>query len=97
MKMATTPSKIVGVQLGEVTVNFMRPDQPGLKAKFALLTKDGDVASFTELVGGWSDKAQEAARAFSEALEEEVLRIIFEQGQASETPQATATNEPPQF
>lgn len=99
MKLANTASKIAGVTLGEVTVSIMQQFGVGVgvKAKFALVTKDGDVGGFMDVVGGWSEKLEGALAKFVEALEEEGLRLIFEPGQATETQDTTAPNEPPQF
>jgi hypothetical protein len=97
MKLSTSPSHIVGLQLGEASLNMIRGGQPPIKAKFALITKEGDAIGFMETAGPWSDKVLEALKTFSEVLEEELLGRISEVPQASETPPAGASNEPPQF
>lgn len=97
MRMSETPAKIVGVQLGEAAINFIRPGEVPIKAKFALMNKEGDVVGFVDVSNGWSDRAQEAMRAFSEVLEAEVMVRLFE-GQPSETAEKSdAPSEPQQF
>lgn len=95
MKIATSASKIIGVAIGEFTINLLGP-QGFVKAKYALLTKEG-VSGFVEKGSEWSEKFEASLAAFIEALEDEGLRAIFEETQASETPQAPAGDEPPQF
>jgi hypothetical protein len=98
VKLTASPSKIVGVQLGEAMLNLIRPGEPPIRAKFALLTKDETVAGFVDVSSNWSDKALNALQAFTEAMEEEAMRLIFEAAQPSETPaQPEERNEPPQF
>lgn len=97
MKMSESASKICGVQLGEASLNFIRVGEVPIKAKFALLTKDGDVAGFVDVSNGWSEKVLEAMRTFSEVLEAEMLGRLFE-GQPSETAaKSEGSNEPQQF
>ncbi len=97
MKLSETPSKIIGVQLGEASLNFIRIGEVPIKAKFALMNKEGEVVGFVEVNNGWSEKAQEAMRAFSEVLEGEVMVRLFE-GQPSETAEKSeGSNEPQQF
>lgn len=97
MKLTEAPTKIVGIQLGEAKLNFIRVGEAPIVAKFALITKEGDAAGFVDMMTGWSDKALEALRVFSEVLEEEALARIFTMAQASETPQTEEHSEPPQF
>lgn len=97
MKLSEATPKIVGVQVGEAALNFIRVGEPALKVRFALISKDGNPVGFVD-VGEWSDKVLAAMRTFSEALEEEALSLIFEQStQDVETPQAEERQGPPQF
>lgn len=96
MKLSGAPSKIVGVQLGKVSVELIRETAVGITAKFALLSKEGEILGFVDIPGGWSEKLEAALTTFVDALEEEALRVIFEQ-QSSETPQSSPQNEPQQF
>lgn len=99
MKLCEAPTKIVGVQVGEVSIDLIRVGIPALKVRFAMLTDEGPVG-FTDVgdIGQWSQKSLDAMRAFTEALEEDALRIIFKvPTQDAETAQANAPNEPAQF
>lgn len=99
MKLSESPSKLIGLHLGEATINTMRPDLPPLKAKFALFSKEGEPVGYMEMTHGWSEKALEALRVFQAVLEEEAVPRIFEQPSSSpeETPKSEERNEPPQF
>lgn len=96
MKLSDSACKIIGAQLGEVTLNYIRVDLPPVKAKFALINKEGETCGFMEIGHDWSEKVVEAARVFSEVLEEDALRRIFEQKEQVAEP-STQPNEPPQF
>lgn len=75
MKLSETPSKIIGVTLGEVTLNLMTGGYP-LKAKFALVTKEGDLTGFMEIAADWPPNILEALQVFIGALEETALQRI---------------------
>lgn len=98
MKLTTAKSRVVGIQLGEASLNLIRMNEVPIKAKFALMTADGDVCGYVEKYNGWSDKVQEALRNFAEVLEEEGLKQLFEVTDAAESPQSNPdVAEPPQF
>ncbi len=99
MKLSTTPSKIVGVTLGELHIELLRSTGIGigLRAKFGLVDKEGQVNGFMDVATGWSEKLEAPLLAFVAALEEEGLRLVFEPGEGAETPETTAKAEPPQF
>lgn len=98
MKVTEAPSNIVGVALGEASFNFVRRDAPPIIAKFALITTDGAPVGFMDMASGWSDKALEAFRVFSEVLEEEALRVLFKvPADGSEKEKVDPAVEPPQF
>lgn len=99
MKLSEQPSKIYGLMAGEVTLNFIRPELPALRVRFALLTDDGPIGFADVGAGGqWSEKTLKAMQAFTESLEEDALRLIFKAApQAPETPQSEGPNDPPQF
>lgn len=97
MKLSETPSKIIGVQLGEASLNFIRIGEVPIKAKFALMNKEGEVVGFVDVNNGWGPKVEEAMRTFSEVLEAEVMERLFE-GQPSETAaKSEGSTEPQQF
>ncbi len=97
MKISESASKIIGVQLGEASLNLIRMGEVPIKAKFALISKEGDPIGFIDMNNGWSEKALEALRTFSEVLEEEAMRKLFD-GQPSETAaKSPGPDEPPQF
>lgn len=98
MKLTEAKSVITGVHLGELKVNLIRDGLPPMRAKFALLNKDGGVVGLSKVTGGWSERAITALREFAAVLEEEAIGHMFEGvAQAAETPKAEATDEPPQF
>lgn len=98
MKLTDAPSRIVGVQLGEATLNFLQTGATPIRAKFALLGKEGDATGFVDITGPWSDKTLDALRTFMEVLEEEAVQRLFDgPAQAAETSQGEARPEPPQF
>ena len=94
MRLSEGKSKIVGLQLGEAMVNFIRPDLPPIKAKLALLAEDGSACGFIEKSNGWSERTQAALQALAEAVEEDALQHVFVvdeatkgEEKAEETPQ----------
>ena len=97
MKLTQNPSKIVGIQFGEAKLNILRPGEPPLWAKFALLNKDGEVCGYAD-ISSWSDKLVELLQQFTDALEEEALRLVFEGGSEEKKEEPNQErNEPPQF
>lgn len=96
MKFTTATSKILGVHLGEASLNLMMPSISPIKAKFALVTKDGDTSGYIE-VKNWSEKTIEALRVFAAQLEEDALNIVFEVAQSTDTKEPDKPNEPNQF
>lgn len=101
MKLSEAPTKIIGVQVGELALDLIRSGMPSLKVRFALLTEDGPKA-FMDVgeLGNWSQKSLDAMRAFTEALEEDGLNLIFKATtgtQASEISGTDAGDGPAQF
>lgn len=70
---------------------------PPLKAKFALLSKEGDAIGFIDRGGPWKEATLAALQSLAEALEAEAISVLFEEAEAGETPQTDAAAEPPQF
>lgn len=96
MRLSKAKCKITGIQLGEAELNLIgRPDRPPLKVKYALIGEDGTTCGYYEKYTDWSDKALEALRVFTEALEEETLPVLFEQ--SAEKSDDQKPDEPPQF
>lgn len=99
MKMSTAKPKIVGVQLGEAAINYVRPGEPPITAKFLLLAEGGGaVCGHMTKGGNWSEKSLAALQALVDSLEEDALSHIFEVDSTKElgAPDSTSA-EPPQF
>jgi hypothetical protein len=79
MKLVRHPSKIIGVQVGEIDIHLVGP--PRFHVRFMLLR---DPKKFPGVGAGqydkteWSPKTSEALEAFVAALEEEVLLELFD-------------------
>ena len=97
MKLSTAKPKIAGIQLGEASLNLIRPDQPPLRAKYALLAEEGDVCGFFEKANGWSEKTLAALQTLAECMEEDALGHIFFIEPGTEQATAEKAEEPPQF
>jgi hypothetical protein len=97
VKLSQVPSKIIGVQLGDVTLNFIRPDQPPIQAKFALLNEEEVICGYSEGSAGWSERTLEALRALQDALEDDAMARIFGIPTDSASKQTPEVIEPPQF
>lgn len=100
MKLSEAASKIIGIQVGELAIDLIRSGLPNVKVRFALLAEEQSIAGFMDIdnMGHWSQKTLDAMRAFTEALEEDGLRIIFKvDTQATETPRSDGPAEPAQF
>lgn len=97
MKLSEAPTKIIGVALGEASINLIRPGELPFKARFAILTDSG-TAGYVD-IGEWTPEAAKALETFIAVLETEALNHLFKvpTAQAAETPQGDAANEPPQF
>lgn len=94
MKLSDSKSRIIGIQVGEIELNFIRPDKPPIKAKFALVG-DGGICGYFDKSEDWSEKSLEALRVFAEALEMDVLGRIFQVTGDATTDEKS--NEPAQF
>lgn len=96
MKITEDKCRIQAVMLGEATINFIRPDQVPVRAKFALLAgDDGSPCGFVEKANGWSEKTLTKMRELAESMEEDVLPHIFQV--SGKTPEPSNPGEPPQF
>ncbi len=78
MKLVEAPTKIVGVHLGEASLNFIHEGIAPIKAKFALLAKDGSPIGYVEMSREWSEKTLDALKQLTAALEEEAAARVFE-------------------
>lgn len=96
MKLSQQKCLVVGVRAGEVAISLLNPEQPKVEAYFVLLREDGTNSGKYTKAGGWTEKAAKAFQDFIEALEEDVLRELFES--SGDAPQAVVgdTSEPPQ-
>lgn len=95
MKIVDAETRIKAIQLGEAKVNFIRPDQPPIWAKFALLSEEGSACGYFEKVNGWSEKVQQKIRELAEAMEEDALPHISKV--TGSAPDKRNPDEPPQF
>lgn len=100
MKLSTDPCQVVGVRAGEIEINLLNPDRPVVQTKFVLIREDGTHAGQYSKAAAWSDKAVKAFEEFIDALEEDVLRELFQVqddppqsvvGGESQTPQDVPT------
>ena len=95
MKLSTAKPKIIGVQLGEATINIILPGAVPIKAKFAILGEEESVCGYLDKYGGWSEKTLAALQELASCLETDALPHLF----LEEDPQTQEANqaEPPQF
>ncbi len=78
--------KVVGLQLGEAALNFIRTDEVPIRAKVALLSEEGSPCGFFTKNNGWSERTLEALRALADAIEEDCIPHIFDGGSAPANP-----------
>jgi hypothetical protein len=102
MKLSEAPSKIVGIQVGELALNLIRTGVPMLQVKFSLLTEEHGSTAFMDVsdaVSIWSSKVLDAMKAFTDAIEEDALKILFkvDAQQTTETSTGETSDEPVQF
>jgi hypothetical protein len=99
VKLSEEKTKIIGVSLGELSLNVLMPDKPnGLKVRLALLADNGPIGVADFHGFQFSEKVHKAIEALVTAIEEEGLGFIFKiESQASETPENKDGNDPPQF
>lgn len=99
MKMGTSRCKIVGVQLGEAAINYIRQNVPPIDAVFALISENGPVGSVSRNMG-WSPATMEAMQKFAEAMEADVMATVFDDEPGAgegEAVDAEKSSEPQQF
>lgn len=96
MKLSEAPTKVIGVQVGELAIDLIRSGVPALKVRIAMFT-DAGVVGFMDIADKWSKKSMDAMQAFIEALEEDALEVIFKVPQSSEPAAFADLNEPLQF
>lgn len=102
MKLSEAPTKIFGIQVGDLTIDLIRTGIPTIRVKFALLTEEHGPTAFMDVsdtVSIWSPKTLEAMRAFTESLEEDALKFVFKVDgtQVTETPKDETSDGPAQF
>jgi hypothetical protein len=97
MKITDAPCKIKAVHLGEASINMIRMDQVPLKAKYALLSEDGNVCGYVEKSTGWSDRVLEKMKELGDIMEEEALGLIFSIQVDEENQAPKEESEPSQF
>jgi hypothetical protein len=95
MKLSTAKPKIVGLQLGEAALNFIRPEVVPIKAKLAIIGEEDSTCGYIEKNNGWSEKTLAALQELASCIEADALPHLFfeEDPAAKEDSQA----EPPQF
>lgn len=98
MKLSTSKSRIVGVQLGELHLNVVWPNAPPMVATFGLLGEDGSVRGRFDVRDGWSKATQEALQGLLDALEDDALHRMFVVAPMdAEDPTDAISDEPRQF
>lgn len=75
--MRTGETRIVGLRLGEATIDLIGGFPGMLHATFALIKDDGTNCGKITKALGWSEKTSEALRVFAEALEEDIYSEYF--------------------
>ena len=97
--MRTGTSRIIGIRVGEASIDLIHHADAVIKAEFALIREDGAACGKVTKVQGWSDQTGEALRMLLEAMEADMFSDVF-QGPAgppeSET-EGEKQNEPKQF
>lgn len=82
MRLTKGKSKIVGVRVGEMSLNTLQHERTRLSVSFVLLgdpeTMDGLNAGRYTKESQWSNKAQEALGVFLDVLEQEAIHELFE-------------------
>lgn len=71
-------SRLIGVELGEAHINFIRQGIPPITAQFALIREDEARAGMVERRAEWSDKVMRALGDLQAAMEEDMLDHLFE-------------------
>lgn len=92
MRVSKSKTRVVGIQLGEATINRVKPGVPAISAVFALVREDNELCGHFERRAFWSDKVAQALSALQDALEEEAMEDLFEP-----QPPASAAGEPSQI
>lgn len=97
--MRTGASRIIGVRVGEFSVDLIHSPDAVIKAEFALIRDDGAHCGKVSKYGDWSEETAAALKGFVESLEADIFSEVF-QGPAP-PPEADETEEkqkePPQF
>lgn len=71
-------SRIVGVRLGEVTINLIQQGVSPLVAVFALVRDDGELAGRVEKRFEWSERTKKLLSEFQVSLELDMAESLFE-------------------
>jgi hypothetical protein len=77
-------SRIVGVQVGEVSMNLINPNSPPLTAVFALVRDDNEMAGRVEKRAEWSDKTHKLMKEFIDSLELDMADALFDLSQKAQ-------------
>jgi hypothetical protein len=95
MRLSTAKPKVVGLQLGEASINLIRPDAVPIKAKLAIIGEEESACGYIEKHNGWSEKTLAALQELASCIEADALpHLFFEEDPATkEESQA----DPPQF
>lgn len=93
MRISKSKSRIIGVQLGEATINRINPGVPALVATFALVREDGELAGRIDRRMEWPEKVVAALSNLQDALEEAAIDHLFE----PQPPADAAAAEPSQI
>jgi len=95
MKLSMAKPKIVGLQLGEASINFIHPDIVPIKAKLAIIGEEESTCGYIEKRNGWSEKTLTALQELASCIEADALpHLFFEE---DPTTKEASQADPPQF
>lgn len=78
MKNTTGKPRIVGVSLGEASLNFIKPGIPPITAVFGLVRDDDELAGRVEKRLEWSEKTMQALGVLQDCMEIDMLAALFD-------------------
>jgi hypothetical protein len=95
MKLSTARPRIIGLHLGEASINFIRPDVVPIKAKLAIIGEEELACGYIEKSNGWSEKTLRALQELGSCIESDTLHHLFIEEDSQV--QVDSSAEPPQF
>lgn len=71
-------SRLVGLRLGEASINTIQPGVPPLSATFALVRDDGELAGRVDKRLEWSERTQKLLGELQASMEMDMAEALFE-------------------